>query len=108
MVAGLCVYLKGLWQGVVDERKFNKFFIDMAHDHAKDAWWDPKQKCIITQVYEEMAAILKADTNLIFTDKKVILNVPNTTQANSGQNTHNDLMSTSSVSTFRMTATATA
>jgi len=71
MVAGLCVYLKGLWQGIVDEWKFNKFFMDTAIERAKDTWWDPKQKCVITQADEEMVAILQADMNLIFTDKKV-------------------------------------
>jgi len=104
VVAGLCVYIKGLWQGVVDEQKFNKFFTDTVIDRAKDAWWDPTQKCVITQADEEMAVILKADTDLIFVDKKVILNVPGNSTALSTQQ-HNDVMSTSSVSTFRTTGT---
>jgi len=73
-------------------------------ERAKDAWWDPKQKCVITQADKEMAAILKADTDLIFMDKKVLLNVPGNTHAQSTQPVHNDLMSTSSVSTFWTTA----
>jgi len=105
VVARLCIYLKGLWQGVVDERKFNKFFMDTAIDRAKDAWWDPKQKCVITQADKEMAAILKADTNLIFEDKKVMLNVPGYTHTTTSQQVTNDLMSTSSVLTFRTTGT---
>jgi len=104
VVAGLCVYIKGLWQGVVDEHKFNKFFTDTVNDWDKDAWWDPTQKCMITQADEEMVAILKTDMDLIFADKKVILNVPGNSTALSTQQ-HNDVMSTSSVSTFRTTGT---
>jgi len=105
VVASLCVYLKGLWQGVVDERKFNKFFMDTVIDWAKDTWWDPQQKCVITQADEEMVAILKADTDLIFVDKKVLLNVPGKPQAQSAHQVQSDLMSTSSISMFRMTGT---
>jgi len=32
VVAGLCMYLKGLWQGVIDISKFNKLFTDTALD----------------------------------------------------------------------------
>jgi len=31
VVAGLCVNFKGLWQGVIDHNKLNKFFTNMAH-----------------------------------------------------------------------------
>jgi len=55
VVAGLCVYLKGLWQGIVDVNKFNKFFTETAIDRSKDAWWDPSQKCVMTKADEEMA-----------------------------------------------------
>jgi len=57
VVAALCIYLKGLWQGVIDDNKLNKFFTDTALDRAKDAWWDPSQKCIMTQANLEMEAI---------------------------------------------------
>jgi len=107
VVAGLCIYIKGLWQGIIDEQKFNKFFTDTALERAKDAWWDPQQRCVVTQADEEMNAILKADTDLIFLDKKVILNVPGTTTSGiNHQQNNSDLMSTTSVSTFRTTATA--
>jgi len=44
VVAGLCVYLKGLWHGIINTTKFNKLFTDTVIDQAKDAWWDPSQK----------------------------------------------------------------
>jgi len=106
VVAGLCVYIKGLWQGVIDDRKFNKFFTDTALDRAKDAWWDPSQKCVVTRADEEMASILQTDKDLIFAEKPVIVNVPGgalvkTEQPNGGT----DPLSTGSVSTFRTTGT---
>ncbi len=64
------MYIKGLWQGVIDENKFNKFFTDTALDRAKDAWWDPSQKCVVTKADEEMASILQADKELLFPTKK--------------------------------------
>jgi len=105
-VAGLCVYLKGLWQGVIDESKLNKFFTDTALDRAKDAWWDPSQKCVVIQADEEMASILQEDKDLILPDKKVIVELPGgkTTGVVTTQ-TNEDLLSTGSVSTFRTTAT---
>jgi len=101
VMAGLCIYIKGLWQGVINDQKFNKFFTDTALNWAKDMWWDPQQQCVVIQADEEMNAILKADSDLIFSDKKVILNVPGTTTSgtNSQQN-NSDLMLTTSVSTF--------
>jgi len=69
VVAGLCVYIKHLWQGIIDDCKFNKFFTDTALDWAKDAWWDLTQKYVVTQAKKEMNAILKANKDLIFTKK---------------------------------------
>jgi len=100
VIAGLCVYMKGLWQGITDDNKFNNFFTDMALDCTKDAWWDLSQKCAVTQADEEMVAILQADKDLIFSDKKVIVNLPvRTTMATTTQQ-NNDLLSTVLVSTF--------
>jgi len=42
VVAGLLVFLKGIWSGVVNVEKFNKFFSAMALEQAKEAWWDPE------------------------------------------------------------------
>jgi len=71
VVAGLCVYIKGLWQGVVDVSKFNKFFMETAIDRSKDAWWDPTQRCVMTKADEEMQSILKADQTLSSQRKKL-------------------------------------
>jgi len=100
-VAGLCIYLKGLWQGVIDDSKLNKFFMDTALDRAKDAWWDPTQKCIVTQADTEMASILQEDKDLIFPEKKVIVELPSsgTTSAATTQ-VNKDLLSTGLVLTF--------
>jgi len=101
VVAGLCVYLKGLWQGIVDVNKFNKFFTETAIDRSKDAWWDPSQKCVMTKADEEMARILTADKELIF-----VVNLPKTTITTSDSSHGNtDVLSTGSISTFRTTGT---
>ncbi len=108
VVAGLCVYIKGLWQGVIDVVKFNKFFTDTAIDRAKDAWWDPIQRCVMTKADEEMQSILKADSDLIFPEKKVIVDVPQTTTSMTGSSQgSDDMLSTSSISTFRTKGTTT-
>jgi len=106
VVAGLCVYLKGLWQGVIDVSKFNKFFTDTAIDRSKDAWWDPSQKCVMTKADEEMASILSTDKDLIFPDKKVVVEIPKATSASAGISQGGDeLLSTGSISTFRTSGT---
>jgi len=58
---------------VIDASKLNKFFMDTALDRAKDAWWDPTNRCIMTHVDEEMAMILQMDQDLIFPTKKLLL-----------------------------------
>jgi len=63
--------------------KFNKFFMDTAIDHCKDTWWDPSQKCVMTKANKEMASILKTDNDLIFPDKKVVVELPKLNQTTS-------------------------
>jgi len=86
---------------MIDNNKLNNFFTDTALDRAKDAWWDPSQKCVVTQADTEMEVILKEDQDLIFPEKKVILELPNggATQTATLQ-TNKDILSTGSVSTF--------
>jgi len=106
VVAGLCVYLKGLWQGVIDVSKLNKFFTDTALDRAKDTWWDPTLRCIMTKADEEMASILQADKDLIFPTTKVIVDIPPMSTTNTdGPAINSDPLSTGSVSMFRTTGT---
>jgi len=106
VVAGLCVYLKGLWQGVIKVSKFNKFFTDTAINRSKDAWWDPSQKCVMTKADQEMASILVTDKDLIFPDKKVLVELPKPNQTNSDNSQGTDeLLSTGSISTFRTSGT---
>jgi len=100
------MYLKGLWQGVIDVSKLNKFFTDTALDCAKNAWWDPTQRCIMTSADEEMAMILQADQDLIFPAKKVIIDIPSSTvEIATCSQGGTDPLSTGSVSTFRTTGT---
>jgi len=108
VVAGLCVYLKGLWQGVIDVSRLNKFFTDTALDRAKDAWWDPTQRCVMTKADEEMASILQEDKDLIFPTTKVIVDLPPAeTPCAASNQAETDPLSTGSVSTFRTTGTTT-
>jgi len=51
--------------------KFINIFTEMALYRAKDAWWDEKTTCIMTQADEEMMNILTQDKDLIFTETKV-------------------------------------
>jgi len=34
--------------------KFNKFFTSSAIERAEDAWWDAKNKCVVTQAYTKL------------------------------------------------------
>jgi len=106
VVASLCVYLKGLWQGMINNSKLNKFFTDTALDRAKDTWWDPFQKCVITKADEEMMSILQEDKDLIFPEKKIIVELPaGSTQGAMISQRNQDILSMGLVSTFQTTAT---
>jgi len=96
----MCVYIKDLWQGVIDDSKFNKFFTDTALDYVKDAWWDPTQKCIIAWADEEMASILQTNKDLIFINKQVIVNMPSGAPTKKEPQGSNDILSMGSVSIF--------
>jgi len=102
---GMCVYIKGIWQGVIDDSKFNKFFSYFAIDHAKDVWWDLTQKCIITSADEEMTSMLQKDKDLIFNNKQVIINMPSGAPTKKEPQGSNDILSMGSVSTFWMMGT---
>jgi len=92
VVAGLCVYLKGMWQGVIDVSRLNKFFTDTALNRAKD---------VMTKADEEMASILQEDKDLIFPTPTVIINLTSTDISGAVRNKlEMDLLSTGSVSTF--------
>jgi len=67
IVAGLLVFLKGIWKDQIDTEKFNKFFMFLAIKQAKDTWWDSQNHCVIMRVDTELD-ILKLDQDLFFLD----------------------------------------
>jgi len=108
IVAGLLVFLKGLWEGIIPTNKFHKFFNDGAIKHSQDAWWDGKTLCIVSEVDQEMDNILLFDTDLMFPATKMSIDLLGaTTLAETIAKIQDDLLSASSISTFWMAATKT-
>jgi len=108
VVAGLLVFLKGLWEGLIPTNKFHKFFTDGAIERSRDAWWDATSLCIVTKADQEMENILTFDTDLMFPATKMIIDLSGaTTPAETIAKIQDDLLSASSISTFRTTATKT-
>jgi len=75
VVAGLLVFLTGLWKGMINMAKFHKFFTDRAIERARDAWWDAETLCVATKADQEMTNILTYDMDLIFPETKVELEI---------------------------------
>jgi len=101
VVAGLLVFLKGMWQGTINVNKFHKFFTEGMIERSRDAWWDTQALCIVTKADQEMENILAFDTDLIFPESKVELNMCRaTTPADMIAEIQDDLLLTSSISTF--------
>jgi len=108
VVAGLLVFLKGLWEGLIPTNKFHKFFMDGAIERSKDAWWDAASLCIVTKADQEMENILTFDMDLMFPPTKMIIDLSGaTTPAETIAKIQDNLLSASSISTFRTAATKT-
>jgi len=107
VVAGLLVFLTGIWSGLVDPTKFHKFFSATAIERAQDAWWDAKDKCVVTLADKELDNLLKADPDMAFTAPAVEVDTSNLplTDQTSNKVINSGLLSSSSVSTFRTAAT---
>jgi len=106
VVAGLLVFLKGLWQGTINTDKFHKFFTEGAIEQAKDTWWDTATICVATKVDQEMTNILTFNMDLIFPETKIELEMSGAlTPADMIAKIQDDLLSTGSISTFHTTAT---
>jgi len=100
IVAGLLVYLQGMWTPTVEPSKFNKFFTGPAIERALDAWWDIQERCVVTKADTELEDLLNQDIDLMFPEDAMTVDM---TQI---QETEVDVgMSTGSISTFRTTAT---
>jgi len=82
--------------------------MDGAIEHACNAWWDTNMLCVVTKADQEMANILTNNTDLIFPETKLDLDmVGANTLAETIAKIQNDLLSTGSISTFRSMATTT-
>jgi len=100
IVAGLLVYLQGMWTPMVEPSKFNKFFTSPVIERALDAWWDTQERCVVTKADTELEDLLNQDIDLMFPEDAMTVD---TTQI---QETEADVgMSTGSISTFHTTAT---
>jgi len=108
VVTGLLVFLTGLWEGTINMMKFHKFFTDGAIERARKAWWDTDTLCVVTKADQEMANILTYDTDLIFPETQLDLEmVGANTPAETIVKIQDDLLSTGLILTFQSTATAT-
>jgi len=68
-----------------------------------DAWWDPKERCVVTKVDMELEDLLNQDNDLMFDEEDVEIDL---TGINEEANEVKDVgMSTDSISTFRTAAT---
>jgi len=86
IVAGLLVFLKGIWQDHLDTEKFNKFFMASAIKRAEDAWWDKDNHCIVTKADNELDQIMDQDQDLFFLDRAVEVDMSNTDTSNKQNN----------------------
>jgi len=71
IVAGLLVFLKGIWHGLIDGKKFNKFFSSSALERLQEAWWDSTECCVITKADRELELIATVDKDLVFKDTQM-------------------------------------
>jgi len=106
VVAGLLVFLKGMWQGTINANKFHKFFTEGTIERSRDTWWDAQALCMVTKADQEMENILAFDTDLIFPELKVELDMSGaTTPADTIAKIQDDLLSTRLILTFQTMAT---
>jgi len=63
VVAGLLVFLKVVWGGILPVDKLHKFFTANELACSKDAWWDLDSKCVITMLADaELEKLVKKET----------------------------------------------
>jgi len=106
VVAGLLVFLKGIWKDYIDVEKFNKLFMCLAIKQAKDVWWDSQNHCVGTRADTELDQILELDQDLFFSDMAVEVEMGNLAKQDPSKK-QTDLMSTGPILTFRSTAMTT-
>jgi len=103
IIAGLLVFLKGIWGGILPADKLHKFFTADTLTHAKDAWWDPESKCVITMADVELEKLVKkGNLETEYSDwliKVDLMGLPNVA-AQTNDSGADGFMSTGSLSTF--------
>ncbi len=70
VVAGLLVFLTGLWCAMINTLKFHKFFTVGAIEHSKDNWWDAKTLHVVMKADQEMVNILTFNMDLMFLETR--------------------------------------
>jgi len=88
MVAGLLVFLKGIWGGLINVENFNKFFSASALEHAKEAWWEPVDHCVITKADCELELLMMVDKDMAFTPMAVQVDTSKVEAAKGGITKH--------------------
>jgi len=98
VVTGFLVFLQGTWVETIDANKFNKFFTASAIKRAVDAWWDAKDRCVVTQADANMADTIENDMDLFFPEEVIAIDLTNLDQETA---VTKGLLSTGLVSTFQ-------
>jgi len=103
VVAGLLVFLKGMWGGILLADKLHKFFTADALSCSKDAWWDPESKCIITMADAELEKLVKkGNLETEYLDRLIEVDLTDLKKDDEQvpDNSADSFMSTGSLSTF--------
>jgi len=104
VIAGLLIFLKGMWGGIIPADKLHKFFTADALIRAKDAWWDPEGKCVVTMADAELEKLVqKGNLETEYSDQRVEVDLKGLKdEGNQAQDNGTDsFMSTRSLSMFR-------
>jgi len=88
-----------MWTPTVEQSKFNKFFTGPTIEWVANAWWDTKERCVITKADAELEDLINQDIDLMFPEDAITVDMTQIAmEAEVG-------MSTGSISTFCTTAT---
>jgi len=98
-VAGLPVFLQGMWGENMAANKFHKFFTALAIKQVVDAWWDQDERCMVTQADADMENIIQNDMDLFFPKKEEEIDI-NLTNLDKEEVETEGLLSVGSISTF--------
>jgi len=80
VVAGLLVFLQGMWAETINTNKFHKFLTALAIKCVVDAWLDAEDCCVVTQVDSNMTDIIENDMDLFFLKETIAIDLTNLDQ----------------------------